>query len=53
MKFGMAITAARSALIVDSVLEQGAGIKAYLDELGFDVDTTTEHARAFEFLANN
>ena len=49
----MAVTTVRSALIVDSVPEQGAVIKAYFDELGFEVDITTEHARAFEFLANN
>src|SRR5262249_36089526 len=39
--------------IVDSVPEQGAVIRTYFDELGFEVDTVTEHARAFESLANN
>src|SRR5262252_4729065 len=49
----MAVTTVRSALIVDSVPEQGTVIKTFFDELGFDVDRVTEHARAFESLANN
>src|SRR5262249_10867515 len=49
----MGITPLRSALIVDSVPEQGAVIKTYFDELGLEVDTIAEHARAFESLANN
>src|SRR5215467_612487 len=49
----MAITPLRSALIVDSVPEDGAVIKTYFDELGFEVEAVTEHARAFESLANN
>jgi DNA-binding NtrC family response regulator len=49
----MTITPLRSALIVDSVPEQGAVIKTYFDQLGFEAETITEHARAFECLANN
>jgi DNA-binding NtrC family response regulator len=32
---------------------EGAVIKTYLDDLGFEVDSIAEHARAFEALANN
>jgi DNA-binding NtrC family response regulator len=49
----MAITPLKSALIVDSVPDEGAVIKTYLDELGFEVDTIADHPRAFEALANN
>jgi len=49
----MTVSQFKSALIIDSVPEQGAVIRTFFDELGFEVDTITEHARAFESLANN